>query len=277
MSSSPEPRFERLTNGGALVPGTLVSAERDPDMFDVRSSLRTIYESARHNKLIVLFCALFTLVLAIVYVIEFPPIYKVDATIVAEPSTDTARDAFYVNWDVFRKDDARTEIELITSASVLKDVVEKLKLSYDDVYHPITSELTYLWQKSWIGIHYRAIKRSILPPDPDELATDPKIELLGKTIADLRAGVMVVPIGDSNVGKVTVKGPNRRVSDITNTLLDVYLARRDAIHQSEAGRSLRILSEEADRAGRELQEIAARRVDYAEKHTLGFDFQKEVQ
>jgi len=201
----------------------------------------------------------------------------VEATIVAEPSTDVARDAFYVNWNVFRKDDARTEIELITGASVLKDVVEKEKLSYNDVYHPFSSEIAYLWQTSWIGRRYHALKNAILGPDPDEVASDPKDEWLGKTIADLRAGVLVAPVGDSNIGKLTVKGPNRQVSKIANTLLDVYLARRDALHQTEARRSLSILTEEADRAGQELKAVADKRVAFAEQHTLGFDFQKEVQ
>lgn len=276
MSLYPEPRFERFVNG-ALTPGAKLSLEREPDVFDVRSSVRTILGSIRHNKLLVVFCALVSLALAIAYVMIFPPIYRVDATIVAEPSTDAARDAFYVNWNVFRKDDARTEIELITAATVLKDVVEKEHLSYDDVYHPLSSEVLYLWEKSWIGHQYRALKRRFIPPDADELATDPKEELLGKTMADLREGILVAPVGDSNVAKLTVKGPNRRVSQIANTLIDVYLARRDATHQAEASRSLRILTEEADRAGQELQVITGRRTAYATQHTLGFDFQKEVQ
>jgi uncharacterized protein involved in exopolysaccharide biosynthesis len=89
------------------------------DSFDVRSSLRSISAAVRHNKGLVLITCVVTLLLVTLYVYVWPPIYKAEATVMAEPDYDYQRDTFYTGWDVFRKDEARTEVELMTSGPVL--------------------------------------------------------------------------------------------------------------------------------------------------------------
>src|SRR5579863_193620 len=114
---------------------------RDPDTFDVRASLRSISEAAKHHKALVFLTCFITLALLTGYIYLWPPLFAAEATMMAERDGDIARDAFYLNWAVFRKDDVRTEIELMTAGPVLKEVIEKQKLTYDDVYHPFMSHL----------------------------------------------------------------------------------------------------------------------------------------
>lgn len=249
---------------------------QEPDSFDVKNSLLMVWDAAIHNKLLVAAVTVATLALVIVYVVLWPPIYLVQATVVVERDTDPARDSFYANWNVFRKDDARTEIELMTSGRVLKEVIEKENLKYDDVYHPFTSHAKYLWEGSWLGRRYKGTKEFFFgkPVTPD--ATPEQIEL-GKTLVDFKKGINIHPVGDSNLGVVTVKGPTPRVADVANTLVDTYMRHREERHFTEAKRANDILSEEVTRAGGELDTAAAARLDFSQGRLLAFDFQKEMQ
>src|SRR5215831_14588901 len=89
---------------------------RDPDMFDVRGSLRSLVDATRQHKLLVVLCCAAALAVAVGYAIVFPPIYVAEARVLVEKVVDNSRDAFYVDFDVFRKDDPRTEMELMKSA-----------------------------------------------------------------------------------------------------------------------------------------------------------------
>ena len=253
----------------------LVRRYRDPDTFDVRGTVERVTTAARYYKGLVFSVALALLVLTAIYVYAWPPIYKVEATLVAERDTDPARDAFYTTWNIFRKDDARTEIELISSAGVLADVVKNQHLSYDDVYHPITSQLTYFWEKSWIGRNYKAAKAAVFGGEKQDLPPDQI--LLGKTVSDLAQSITVSPVGDSTMGKLTVKGPNKKVTDIANAILDTYLRRRVQTHVDEATQSFSILQNAAAQARVDLEAAGRRRVAFAQANGLTFDFQREVQ
>jgi len=246
----------------------------DPDMFDVRGSFRIVMEATRTHKWLVVSVTAGVLALTLLYVYIWPPIYRVDAMIMAERETDASRDSFYGNWSIFRKDDPRTEIELMTSVPVLKEVIEKEHLRYEDVYHPFMSEVSYLWEKSFLGRNYKSIKAKLFP-DPDSLGTTPEQIELGKTIVDMHEGITIQPVGESNVGQVTVKGPSRKVSKIANSLLDVYSNWRVARYQSEAQKAYDVLTEEMTRTGEQLEEAGQKRLQYANEHRLTFDLQKE--
>jgi uncharacterized protein involved in exopolysaccharide biosynthesis len=248
----------------------------DPDMFDVAASLRSVTEAIRHNKLLIAVTCILTLGLAVLYARIWPPIYRVEATVMAERDIDYSRDSFYQNWDIFRKDSAKTELELIAAGPVLKDVILREKLKYDDVYHPPLSQVSYLWEKSWVGRNYRAAKLRFFP-DEDDKAITPEMKDLGRTLLDMRQGITIVTVGEAQIARVMVKGPSRRVAQITNTMLDVYLEHRRQRYFHEAETSHRILTIETDTAAKQLKEIEDRRLAYARKHGLLFDFQKEVQ
>jgi uncharacterized protein involved in exopolysaccharide biosynthesis len=250
------------------------NGQPEVDTFDVRSSVRSIADAVRHEKKLVIFTCGLMLALVTVYIIVWPPIFTTTAVLMVERDTDPVRDSFYLGWNVFRKDDARTEIELMTAGPVLKEVIEKRKLGYDDVYHPFMSHLTHLWETSYVGRTYRAAKRWLLGSDDDLAPTEEELEL-ARNIVDMRAGVSIDPVAESNVGRLTVKGPSRRVAEIANTLVDVYLERRSERHLSEARRSYEILTDQVSQAADELKGIEERRLEFARENTLAFDFQKE--
>jgi uncharacterized protein involved in exopolysaccharide biosynthesis len=246
------------------------------DLFDVRGSLRSISEAVRHHKLLVLLTCALTLALVTVYVCLWPPIYRAEATLMAERNTDAARDSFYVDWSIFRKDDAQTEMELIKAGPVLRQVIDREKLTYDDVYHPFLSHLTYLWQKSFLYQAYHSFKNSIFPEKRDKDAPTPADIEAGRTLVDMAQGISLDPVGETNIGKLTVKAPSPKAARIANTLMDVYLETRAQRHHSEAMNSYQVLDREAARAQAELGAIAARRRAFAEANGITFDFQKET-
>ena len=243
------------------------------DTFDVKASLRSITTAAKLEKRLVLLTCLATLVLVTLYIYIWPPVYEAQSTVVAERDYDYARDNFYTGWDVFRKDEARTEVELMTTEPVLFDVVQKEHLTYDDVYHPFLSEVSYLWEKSWPGRAYHAVKRWVLPPDKDA-PTQAQLDM-ARTVVDMRAGISVDPVAESNVAKINVKGPSRRVADIANSLMTVYMDHRLKSHEQEARSSYDSLQVAVRKAADEVNELSARRVAYAQQHHLSFDLQKE--
>jgi uncharacterized protein involved in exopolysaccharide biosynthesis len=247
----------------------------DADTFEIRASLRSITNAVRHHRLLVLLTCVASLALTSFYIYAWPPVYSVEATLMAEPDYDYQRDTFYTGWRIFRKDEARTEVELVTSGQVLAEVVRQEQLTYDDVYHPFFSHAAYLWEKSFVGRQYRKAKAVIFGSESDADAPSAEDLEMGRTIAGLAAGVDLAPVGESNVGRLTVRGPSRRVATIANTILDVYLARRVARHQAEARSSYEALQGQVEKASSELKALSQQRVAFAEQHRLTFDFQKE--
>lgn len=246
----------------------------NPDTFDIRGSLRRMIDASRHHKKLVLLTCLGTLLLVTLYVYFWPPIYTANAMVMAERDTDPMRDSFYVTWDVFRKEDAKTEIEVMTSSPVLKEVVRREKLTYNDVYHPFMSHLTYLWGKSLVGRTYRAVKRRVFPPPPgmpSEAEQD-----LARTLVDLKEGISVTPVLESNTGRVTVLAPTRRAAAIANTLLDVYAKARNDRFRAEAQQSYDILTEQLQLAEQGLEAVEKKRLAFVQANDLIFEFQKDA-
>ena len=243
------------------------------DAFDVRASIRSIVDAVRYNGRLILATCAMTLILLTLYIIIWPPVYRANALLMTENDQDFVRDQFYQGWNVFRKDDARTEIELMTARPVLKEVVLREGLTYDDVYHPVLSHIAHLWGKSFVGRNYRKVKRKILP-QPADAPSDEEIEL-ARTIMDLRSGIRVDAVTEANVGRVSVKGPSRRVASVANTLVDVYLEQRSARYSDEARRSSDVLLDEIEITGEQVEDIQARRVAFAADNGLTFDLEKE--
>ncbi|HVZ19023.1 MAG TPA: GNVR domain-containing protein [Terriglobales bacterium] len=244
----------------------------DTDMFDVAGFVRLVSRSVRHHRAIVLITCAATLVLVTMYVLIWPPIYRVEAKLAAERDMDPARDQFYSNWQVFRKDDARDEIQLFTAGPVLRKVIDENKLTYDDVYHPFMDHVSYLWEKSWPGRAYMAVKRTI-SPDPD--APNAQTKQLGRIMDGMKAAITVEPVADTHIATLEVKGPNRHVAEITNSLINAYLEYRSQRHATEAEKAVAVLNREADRAREELAVVRDRRSAFARANGLMMDFQKE--
>jgi len=245
----------------------------DADVFDMMGSVRVFIEALRLHKFLVLFICLITIGVAALYQRLWPPVYKVQAQLASERSLDSSRDPFYASWQIFRKEDGRDEVKLFTAGPVLRDVIEKNHLKYDDVYHPFLSHAGYLWQKSWLGKEYASLKAKYLGV-PE--ATDEQIES-GLTLEGLKAGIDIAEEGDSNVASLTVSGPTPRVSEIANSLIDSYLTYRKSRHADEAHSAFSVLSQEAGRASSELEEVKKRREEFSHTNGLLIDLQKETQ
>jgi len=244
-------------------------------MFDFVATIQSLVSAVRLNINIVFVTTFIVLCMAGIYHYVWPPTYTVEAAISVERTDDPQRDAFYKEWNLFRKEDARTEIELMKSGAVMKAVIEKESLSYDDVYHPFMSQISYFWQESFPGRTYRSFKDWIFGVDPNGLSEEEKE--LGKTIKDMKAGFTVQASGDVLIGIVRARGPSARIASITNTWLDEYMAWRKEQHLQEAQRSIDALSQQIDKAHAEIQGISEERVNFLTENGLVFDFSKETQ
>lgn len=250
-----------------------VTIAHDPDTFDVRGAVRGLYRTAVLEWRVILITCAVLLAAAFVYATWWPPTYEAQATMMSEGDRDVARDSFYGGWTVFRKDDMRTESELILSAPVLKEVIRREKLTYDDIYHPFGSHVAYIWQTSLVGRTYRRVKEWIIPPEGDALT--PEEQDQARTLSDMKAGVSIAAVGEANLGVLTVKGPSRRVSSVANTLMQVYLEQRIERYKGESMRSIDTLTEEASAAEKALRAIERDKIEFMRKHGLGFGIEKE--
>jgi uncharacterized protein involved in exopolysaccharide biosynthesis len=246
---------------------------QDPDTFDVRGALLSVNRTAILEWRVILVTCAVVLVGAIAYAIWWPPIYQAQATVMTEGDRDTARDSFYSGWTVFRKDDMRTEGELYTSAPVLKEVIEREKLTYDDIYHPFVSHVSYLWQTSLVGRTYRKVKGWFLPPEGD--APSLEEQEMARTLSDMKAGIFLAPVGEANLALLTVRGPTRRVADVANTLVDVYLKQRIERYRTESMKSIDTLTEEATAAEAALRSVEDQKIAFMRKNGLGLGIEKE--
>jgi uncharacterized protein involved in exopolysaccharide biosynthesis len=246
------------------------------DMFDFNSILRGGLETVLVHKMMVVYTTLCVIAFAAFYQYIWPPIYTAEAVIMVERSEDSERDAFYKEWNLFRKNDARTEIELMKSGTVLKRVIEKENLKFDDVYHPLMSQISHFWEISYVGRGYKEVKSWILGPSEVDQLT-PEQKELGKTIRDLRAGLVVQTAGDILIGEVYAKGPSPRIYQITNTWIDTYMEWRMESLEDEAQRSIKALTSHIDKVHAEILETSKERVKFLRDNNLVFDFLRETQ
>lgn len=249
--------------------------KHEHDSFDVLAMVRDVFDAVWQYKWTVAITCLLVLGMATLYMYVWPPQFRSTATIMVERDSDAARDDFYTAWNVFRKEDARSEIELMTSGPILERVIEREQLGYDDIYRPVTSQLRYFWETSWIGSTYYDMKDNFFPPEQEANLTEEEIEY-GRIIDDMPAGISILPIGESNVAEVTMTGPSPRIAQVTNTLLDTYIEWRQELHQTEAARALSVLEEETEDARRELRAIEDRRAAFFEENDLMLDTQREM-
>src|SRR3954471_17515815 len=99
------------------------------DVFDLRSALLHIWDSCRVHAWIIVLCPIITIAFVTFYVVNWQPIYTAKALLLAEAKGDTTREQFYYFWNMFRKEDAKSEVGMMTSNAVLSDVVKQLGLT----------------------------------------------------------------------------------------------------------------------------------------------------
>ncbi len=247
----------------------------DSDSFNFRKTMLSIVRSIRAHRLLIAVTCLLTVAITEVYIIVWPPIYVAEVMLVAESDKDQSRDEFYRYWQMFRKDRLNDEVLLFTAPTVLAKVIDRLHLSYDDVYHSFFSYATYLWTSSWPGRHYRLAKEWFFPPrrgpyDPTKEQID-----AARTLTEFKTGVGVEALSDSDVGKLVVRGPTSRVAEVANTLTAVYLQQRIDRHREEAQKDYDALSVEVAKTRVELQDLESRMEKYDVDNSVLMSMEKD--
>lgn len=247
----------------------------EADSFDVAAALRRVIESTLRHKWQVMFTTLLTLSLVVAYLLIWPPVYSASALVLSEGPEDIQRDQFYASWNVFRKDELNSEVQLMTSVPVLRQVTSELGLKYDDIYHPIMSHAAYLWTESWPGKKYRAIKEAVFPPRKGLYDPTPDQIEMARVLNDFKAGVGLEPVADSHVGQLTVRGPSPRVAEIANRIVKTYLDQRQRRHVDEAKHACASLTVEMDKAKRDVETMADQKLLYYSQNGLLLEFEKD--
>ncbi len=245
------------------------------DSFDFRRTLLGLRRSIARHLLLIAATMMITIGVGVAYIMIWPPIFVADVLLAAESDKDGPRMEFYNSWHVFRKNQLPDEVQLFTAPSVLTRVVDRLGLTYDEVYHPFMSHVTYLWMTSTVGKTYRRAKEWVFPSKRSPYSPTPEQVDRARTIGDFRSGVAVDAVSDSSVGRLVVRGPTPRVAEIANTLVAVYLEMRIERQRREADNAYNALSGEVAKAREELRAVESRMEEYFTQNTLLLSMEKD--
>src|SRR5262249_49984870 len=146
-----------------------------------------------------------TTALVVGYIWIWPSTFEAELMIAADSDKDMQRAAFYQGWNTFRREALADEATLMTSNLVLKEVAQRLNLRYEDVYHPFTSYLVYLWGESTVGKTYRKIKAWIFPKKPNPYEPTPEEIEQYKLLSDFHEGVKLQQIKEASIGVLAVR------------------------------------------------------------------------
>jgi uncharacterized protein involved in exopolysaccharide biosynthesis len=266
---------QTMSRPSALALTEAVPHRPEADSFNFGKSWLSVKQACHSHKLLIASTCILTLAMLTLYLMLWPPIYSADITLVAESDKDTARSGFYQNWAVFRKDNLSDEVQMITAAPVLAEVVQKLQLGYDDVYHPFLSHAGHLWTESWPGRAYRKFKEALFPPKRGPYDPTPDEIKFGQILEDFKSGVRLDPVPDTTLGKLSVRGPSPRVAEIANTIVAVYLEQRRNHHIAEADDAYRALNAELQKSQAELTALEERMQQYYSQNGLLLQFEKD--
>lgn len=254
-----------------------IHESRDPDSFNIRRPIARVKAAALRHKWLVLLTTLSMVALVSLYVWLWPAIYQAKVLVYVESDKDQHRVNFYDGWNVFRMEDAKSQPLLIKAGPVVEAVVDDLNLKYDDVYHSFLAHASELWRQSWVGKQYRSLKEMVFPPKKSEYEYTPEEKERAKAIQGLRSGISVLPVKDSQVGEITVRGPSPRVADMANKLIDTYLAKRQERLEFEARRAFESLKTQFEQTEAELRKSEEDLQEWTRKHRVYFDFAKEQE
>ena len=245
------------------------------DPIDWRTSSRRARNAIVGHVPLILVSVVVSFVLLYAYIKMFPPAFKAEALLQAEPDNDTGRVEYYAHWNMFRKVDMKSEPELITSGRVAKLVVEDLHLKFDDVHHTILTQIGYLWTESWVGKKYRAFKEWLFPPDANAYKPTPEEIEFGRTVDSFKDGIKVEAVPGTSLARVTVLAPTYRAAEIANRTIDAFLAERKRIFYTEADKAYNSLAAEVTRAGADLEAVDRKKFEFESKNRVVLDFEKD--
>ncbi|MEM7363053.1 MAG: GNVR domain-containing protein [Pseudomonadota bacterium] len=245
------------------------------DNFDFKSSLESIRYSIVGHLFVVIGVTILCVVMTLTYIMVWPPVFEAAVTIAADSDEDLNRSAFYQQWNIFRRESIGDEAVLMTSDPVLKKVITRLDLKYEEVYHPFMSHVIHLWGESFVGRNYRKIKYTIFPRPPLPAGLTEEMLEKGKILKDFRAGVGLTSVGEANVALITVRGPTPDVASQANAVMDVYLEERRARYVREAELATQALARETEKAQRKLIAIEQTMQRFYAENSLLLVYEKD--
>lgn len=245
------------------------------DSIDWRTSLRRARHAiVRHVPLILASCGV-SLLLLVLYIKIFPPIYRAEVVLLGETNDDVVRSNYYQAWNLFRKGDLKSEPEMITTGRIAKQVVTTLDLKFNDVHHTFLTHVGYLWTDSWLGKNYRRFKEWLFPPDPAAYRATPEEIELARTTDAFRESVSVESVPGTAIGKVVVRAPTYRAAEFANKVVEFYLAERRSAFRAEAEGAYVSLAKEVARAEADLAASDLRKYEFDSKNKVVLDFEKD--
>lgn len=265
-----------MTDPLPVLPGAEAIPHRpDADSFDLRRAGQVLRLAASGHKRLILGVTALTMVLVTLYIAIWPPVYSASVTLSAGAEDDRQRESFYDGWAVFRQSPLKDEVVIATSGPVLRQVIRDMNLGYRDVYHPPLRYLTWLWTESWPGRAWRWTKGSLFPgAQPPNAPTPAQIEE-ARTLDDLRTGVSLQPVNDTNIGVLHVRGPSPRVTEIADKVAETYIAQRRQRFATEAQQAYASLEVQADDARRGLLSLEQQMERYYTQNDMLLMFEKD--
>jgi uncharacterized protein involved in exopolysaccharide biosynthesis len=164
---------------------------------------------------------------------------------------------------------------MITSAPVLSEVIRRLNLKDDDVYHTFFGYIRYWWVTSWVGQTYRRFKQWVFPHPPGPYDPSPEQVVAARVLQDFKSGVQLDRVMDTDVGQLVVRGQSPRVAEIAQTLVDVYFEQRRKRHELEAQDAYNALNVELQKAQQEVASIEQAMRRYYSENSLLLTFEKD--
>ena len=247
----------------------------EEDSFDFHKSWAGLRHACGAHKWLILATCLLTLGLTVLYVRVWPPVFVAEVVVVGESDKDRSRENFYGMWAVFRNGQLTDEAQMITAAPVLQEVIDKLHLTDREVYRSFFGHIGYLWSTSWIGNTYRDFKNWLFPPVRGPYDPSPAQVKAARTLTDLKSGVQLDRVMETNIGRLIVRGPTPRVAEIANTIVAVYLDQRRQRQVREAEAAYDALNEELRKARQETADIEAAMRKYYNDNGLLLSFERD--
>lgn len=246
----------------------------EADTFDVRGALRRVLSAIFGHKLLILACCLVSVGLSVVYMKLFPPTYMASVLLTIEGERPS-RDLYYLNWNLYRKGDTGAEAALMTASQSIGTVVDKLGLTYDDVYHPPLDHLRHLWHESALGKRYRALKDKLFPKPKSPFEPAPEVIARARAVSGFKDGTSLKWVAGTDAAHLLVSGPTPRVAEYANELIDAYLVQRRQAFVEEAEGSYKALSEAVDRTRAERDRLIEQRRAFEEANGMALGFEKD--
>lgn len=117
----------------------------EADSFQFQATLDMIKQALFSHYWLVAVTTALTMALVGAYIWIWPPTFQATVMLMADSDKDIQRTSFYQGWNVFRREGLTDESTLMVSTPTLKEVVRRLDLKYDDVYHPFFNYVIHLW------------------------------------------------------------------------------------------------------------------------------------